>query len=155
MALTNLLFASNWGIRGVKIGNAILEQLSGNQDGNFTGVVHLEGYKTTVLKLTWLLEISELVGFDYLITKKKCWSLLSCRGSVIRLKPTANIDTKWLQGFVIELTAKWLQGFVVELTTSFCKQRPILMHNNDNGRAKPCSVQYDMTNIRAWNKCGG
>ncbi|KDO40129.1 hypothetical protein CISIN_1g035795mg, partial [Citrus sinensis] len=42
-----------------------------NQDGNFTGVVHLEGYKTTVLKLTWLLEISKLVGFDYLITKKK------------------------------------------------------------------------------------
>ncbi|KDO39419.1 hypothetical protein CISIN_1g042647mg, partial [Citrus sinensis] len=53
------------------IGNAIVEQISRNQDGNFTGVVHLEGYKTTVLKLTWLLEIIELVGFDYLITKKK------------------------------------------------------------------------------------
>lgn len=48
-----------------------MEQISRNQDGNFTGVVHLEGYKTTVLKLTWLLEIIELVGFDYLITKKK------------------------------------------------------------------------------------
>ncbi|GAY68410.1 hypothetical protein CUMW_263920 [Citrus unshiu] len=47
------------------------QQISRNQDGNFTGVVHLEGYKTTVLKLTWLLEISELVGFDYLFTKKK------------------------------------------------------------------------------------
>ncbi|GAY68409.1 hypothetical protein CUMW_263920 [Citrus unshiu] len=54
-----------------QIGNAIVEQISRNQDGNFTGVVHLEGYKTTVLKLTWLLEISELVGFDYLFTKKK------------------------------------------------------------------------------------
>ncbi|KAK9214006.1 hypothetical protein WN944_005992 [Citrus x changshan-huyou] len=54
-----------------QIGNAIVEQISRNHDGNFTGVVHLEGYKTTVLKLTWLLEISELVGFDDLITKKK------------------------------------------------------------------------------------
>lgn len=61
-------------------GNAIVKEISKDQDGNvtrLTGVLHLEGsVKTTKLKLTWLPETSELVnltlvGFDYLITKKK------------------------------------------------------------------------------------
>ncbi|KAL5828019.1 hypothetical protein ACOSQ3_019850 [Xanthoceras sorbifolium] len=61
-------------------GNAIVKEISRDQDGNvtqLTGVLHLEGsVKTTKLKLTWLPETSELVnltlvGFDYLITKKK------------------------------------------------------------------------------------
>ncbi|KAK0597970.1 hypothetical protein LWI29_030347 [Acer saccharum] len=61
-------------------GNAIVKEISKDQDGNvtqLTGVLHLEGsVKTTKLKLTWLPKTSELVnltlvGFDYLITKKK------------------------------------------------------------------------------------
>ncbi|KAJ4717556.1 Glutamate--tRNA ligase [Melia azedarach] len=61
-------------------GNAIVKEISRDQDGKvtqLTGVLHLEGsVKTTKLKLTWLPESNELVnlmlvGFDYLITKKK------------------------------------------------------------------------------------
>ncbi|KAK0594894.1 hypothetical protein LWI29_001672 [Acer saccharum] len=61
-------------------GNAIVKEISKDRDGNvtqLTGVLHLEGsVKTTKLKLTWLPKTSELVnlilvGFDYLITKKK------------------------------------------------------------------------------------
>ncbi|TXG53225.1 hypothetical protein EZV62_022394 [Acer yangbiense] len=61
-------------------GNAIVKEISKDQDGNvtqLTGVLLLEGsVKTTKLKLTWLPKTSELVnltlvGFDYLITKKK------------------------------------------------------------------------------------
>ncbi|KAK1556065.1 hypothetical protein Q3G72_035372 [Acer saccharum] len=61
-------------------GNAIVKEIIKDQDGNvtqLTGVLHLEGsVKTTKLKLTWLPKTSELVnltlvGFDYLITKKK------------------------------------------------------------------------------------
>ncbi|XP_044489937.1 glutamate--tRNA ligase, cytoplasmic-like [Mangifera indica] len=61
-------------------GNAIVKEISRDQDGHvtqLTGILHLEGsVKTTKLKLTWLPETNELVnltlmGFDYLITKKK------------------------------------------------------------------------------------
>ncbi|KAJ0094945.1 hypothetical protein Patl1_15410 [Pistacia atlantica] len=61
-------------------GNAIVKEISRDPDGNvtqLTGILHLEGsVKTTKLKLTWLPETNELVnltlmGFDYLITKKK------------------------------------------------------------------------------------
>ncbi|TXG71094.1 hypothetical protein EZV62_006029 [Acer yangbiense] len=61
-------------------GNAVVKEISKDQDGNvtqLTRVLHLEGsVKTTKLKLTWLPKTSELVnltlvGFDYLITKKK------------------------------------------------------------------------------------
>ncbi|GJT67364.1 glutamate--tRNA ligase, cytoplasmic [Tanacetum coccineum] len=61
-------------------GNAIVEEIKKDSDGNVTeiiGKLHLEGsVKDTELKLTWLPEINELapltlVEFDYLITKKK------------------------------------------------------------------------------------
>ncbi|GJV49192.1 glutamate--tRNA ligase, cytoplasmic [Tanacetum coccineum] len=61
-------------------GNAIVEEIKKDSDGNVTelsGKLHLEGsVKATQLKLTWLPEINELapltlVEFGYLITKKK------------------------------------------------------------------------------------
>nr|GFB38924.1 glutamate--tRNA ligase, cytoplasmic [Tanacetum cinerariifolium] len=59
-------------------GNAIVEEIKKDSDGNVTeiiGKLHLEGsVKDTQLKLTWLPEINELaplVEFGYLITKKK------------------------------------------------------------------------------------
>ncbi|KAK0598087.1 hypothetical protein LWI29_031556 [Acer saccharum] len=58
-------------------GNAIVKEISKDRDGSLKGVLHLEGsVKTTKLKLTWLPKTSELVnlvlvGFDYLMTKKK------------------------------------------------------------------------------------
>ncbi|GJV75866.1 glutamate--tRNA ligase, cytoplasmic [Tanacetum coccineum] len=61
-------------------GNAIVEEIKKDSDGNVTelsGKLHLEGYvKAAQLKLTWLPEINELtpltlVEFGYLITRKK------------------------------------------------------------------------------------
>ncbi|CAM8897235.1 unnamed protein product [Rhodiola kirilowii] len=61
-------------------GNAIVNKIVRNNDGNVTelvGVLHIQGsVKTTKLKLTWLPDTNELVDlllveFDYLITKKK------------------------------------------------------------------------------------
>uniref|UniRef100_A0A2P2JPT2 glutamate--tRNA ligase n=2 Tax=Rhizophora mucronata TaxID=61149 RepID=A0A2P2JPT2_RHIMU len=61
-------------------GNAIVKEITKDQDGNVThmiGVLHLEGsVKSTKMKLTWLPDTSELVKltlveFGYLIRKKK------------------------------------------------------------------------------------
>ncbi|KAF9593621.1 hypothetical protein IFM89_024305 [Coptis chinensis] len=61
-------------------GNAVINEIGKDNDGTvtqLTGVLHPEGsVKTTKWKLTWLPETDELVklllvGFDYLITKKK------------------------------------------------------------------------------------
>ncbi|KAH9750619.1 glutamate--tRNA ligase cytoplasmic [Citrus sinensis] len=74
------LISANEEITLMDWGNAIVKEISRDQDGNVTqlsGFLHLEGsVKTTKLKLTWLPETNELVnltlvGFDYLITKKK------------------------------------------------------------------------------------
>ncbi|KAL6946245.1 glutamate--tRNA ligase [Hanseniaspora osmophila] len=57
-------------------GNAIITKK--NEDGSFTGKLHLEGdFKKTKLKVTWLADLPEdyvkvdLVDFDHLITKDK------------------------------------------------------------------------------------
>ncbi|KAH9684840.1 glutamate--tRNA ligase cytoplasmic [Citrus sinensis] len=74
------LISANEEITLMDWGNAIVKEISRDQDGNVTqlsGFLHLEGsVKNTKLKLTWLPETNELVnltlvGFDYLITKKK------------------------------------------------------------------------------------
>lgn len=74
------LISANEEITLMDWGNAIVKEISRDQDGNVTqlsGFLHPEGsVKTTKLKLTWLPETNELVnltliGFDYLITKKK------------------------------------------------------------------------------------
>ncbi|KAK0577204.1 hypothetical protein LWI29_029566 [Acer saccharum] len=133
-------------------GNAIVKEIIKDQDGNvtqLTGVLHLEGsVKTTKLKLTWLPKTSELVnltlvGFDYLITKKKLEEEDLEEGNFLKvLNPCTRFETAAVgdsnlrnlkHGEVLQLERK---GYFIRDVPFTRPSKPIVLFAIPDGRQK-------------------